>query len=184
MTTEREIHTESERRRKRHGATQRKSPVKCWNKHFCTVAGLNFNIWNVFTWKYNKTNKWKSKVMIDIMFERFGGLTVSSKGDLTETVWEPQTKQIVSVREVWQRRGLKARRTPWTDQKLDLVHADGVGAADVIGQPPGRRHDYVWLVGQLQALTHHVCEKRQHRGEAQIPFHNNHLQFLFYQFLQ
>lgn len=45
-----------------------------------------------------------------------------------------------------------------THQKLDLAHAEGAGAADVISQPSRRRYDHVWLVGQLQSLAHHVCQ--------------------------
>lgn len=46
----------------------------------------------------------------------------------------------------------------WTHQELDVSHAEGVGASDVISQSTRRRHDNMWLVGQLQRLTHHVCQ--------------------------
>lgn len=60
----------------------------------------------------------------------------------------------------------------WTHQKLDLAHAEGVGAADVIGQPARRRYDHMWLVGELQSLAHHVCQQHN-RGEAQTGFYSN-----------
>lgn len=50
-----------------------------------------------------------------------------------------------------------------THQKLDLTHAEGVGAADVISQPSRRRYDHMWLVGQFQGLAYHVCQ--QHNSD-------------------
>lgn len=46
-----------------------------------------------------------------------------------------------------------------THQELDLPHAEGVRAADVISQSSWRRYHHMWLVGQLQGLRHHVYQQ-------------------------
>lgn len=42
-------------------------------------------------------------------------------------------------------------------QKLDLAHAEGTGAADVVGQTSRCRYNHMRLVRQLQGLANHVC---------------------------
>lgn len=55
-----------------------------------------------------------------------------------------------------------------TYQKADLLDAESVGAAEVVGQAPWRGNDHMWLAGELQGLGHHVCRWRTKGGAWQL----------------
>lgn len=42
-------------------------------------------------------------------------------------------------------------------QKLDFLHVESVGTAQVVSQAPRSGNNHVWLPRQLQCLRHHVC---------------------------